>query len=199
MATIMPSTRAKQAIAAILALAGVTVGGVTYINGTPDDVILASTYLVEPWEGEVLKAYLDKIAKPPRWTICAGDTQNVKPNMVETPKGCKTRLQRRMTKEFRPALVKCIPGFNKQPISWRSMMDSLSWNIGSAAACNSTAAGIVNVAVKKGKTPDYIASCKAATLYNKAGGMFIIGLAHRRENGDATRIGEGELCVSGLD
>lgn len=199
MATIMPSKRAAQAIAAIIALAGVTIGGVSYINGVPDDVVLASTYLVEPWESVALKAYLDRIAKPPVWTICAGDTKNVKPNMVETPKGCKKRLQTRMTKEFRPALVKCIPGFNKQPISWRSMMDSLAWNIGPDAACNSSAAGIVNVAVKKGKTPDYVASCKAATLYNKAGGRVIIGLVHRRENGDATRIGEGELCMSGLD
>ncbi|RWN30299.1 MAG: glycoside hydrolase [Mesorhizobium sp.] len=195
----MSSNRAKAAIAAIMAMVAVTIGGVRYIGGVPDDVVLASTYLVEPWEGEVLKAYLDKIAKPPRWTICAGDTQNVKPNMVETPKGCKARLQRRMTKEFRPALVKCIPGFNKQPISWRSMMNSLAWNIGSGAACNSSAAGIVNVAAQKGKTPDYVASCKAATLYNKAGGRVIIGLKHRREMGDATRIGEGELCMSGLD
>ncbi|WJI81489.1 MULTISPECIES: glycoside hydrolase family protein [unclassified Mesorhizobium] len=199
MATIMPSSRAKQAIAAVLALTGITIGGVTYISGVPDDIVLASTALVEPWEGEVLKAYLDKIAKPPVWTVCAGDTKNVKPDMVETPKGCKARLQRRMTKEFRPALVKCVPGFKKQPLSWRSMMDSLAWNIGSRAACNSGAAGIVNVAVAKGKTPDYVASCKAATLYNKAGGRFIIGLAHRREMGDATRIGEGELCMSGLD
>lgn len=196
---IMSSNRAKSAIAAIMAMVAVTIGGVRYINGTPDDVVLASEYLVEPWEGEVLRAYLDRIAKPPVWTICAGDTQNVKSGMVETPKGCKARLQRRMTKEFRPALVKCIPSFNKQPISWRSMMDSLSWNIGSPAACNSSAAGIVNGAVKKGKTPDYVASCKAATLYNKVGHQLIIGLARRRGMGDATRIGEGELCMSGLD
>lgn len=199
MATIMSSTRAKSAIAAVLALTGVTIGGVSYINGVPDDVVLASTYLVEPWESVALKAYLDRIAKPPILTICAGDTKNVKPNMVETPKGCKTRLQTRMTKEFRPALVKCIPSFNKQPISWRAMMDSLAWNIGARTACNSGAADIVNAAVKKGKTPDYVASCKRATLYNRAGQKFIIGLAHRREMGDATRIGEGELCMSGLD
>jgi lysozyme len=196
---IMSSNRAKSAIAAIMAMVAVIIGGVRYIGGVADDIVLASTYLVEPWEGEVLRAYLDKVAKPPIWTICAGDTQNVKPGMVETPKGCKERLQRRMTKEFRPALVKCIPSFNKQPLSWRSMMDSLAWNIGSPAACNSSAAGVVNAAVKKGKTPDYVRSCKLATLYNRAGGQMIIGLAHRRGMGDAARIGEGELCMSGLD
>lgn len=199
LAKLRATVRARMAIAAVMAMAGVTAGGIRYIDGTPDDVVLASTYLVEPWEGEVLKAYLDRVARPPIWTICAGDTQNVKPGMVETPVGCKARLQRRMTKEFRPALVKCIPTFNKQPISWRAMMDSLAWNIGSVAACNSSAAGIVNAAMAKGKEPDYLASCRAATAYNRAGQRFIIGLFNRRGMGDASRIGEGELCVSGIE
>lgn len=188
---IRASGRARSAIAAVMAMVAVTIGGVRYINGTPDDVVLASDYLVNPWEGEVLKAYLDRVARPPIWTICAGDTQNVKPGMVETPKGCAERLQRRMTKEFRPALVSCIPGFNGKPISWRAMMDSLAWNISSRAACNSRAAafGIAN---------KFYESCIAATAFNRAGGRVIIGLVKRRENGDATRIGEGELCVSGL-
>jgi len=188
---IRSSGRARAAIAAVLAMVGVTIGGVRYINGTPDDVVLASTYLVEPWEGEVLKAYLDRIPKPPVWTICAGDTQNVKPGMVETPAGCKARLERRMIKEFRPALVACIPGFNKAPISWRAMMDSLAWNIGSRAACNSRAAAY-------GIKQMWVASCNAATAFNRSGGRVIIGLVKRRESGDATRIGEGELCVSDI-
>ncbi|TGP22283.1 MULTISPECIES: lysozyme [unclassified Mesorhizobium] len=189
---IRPTGRAGKAIAAVLAMVAVTIGGVRYINGTPDDVVLASDYLVNPWEGEVLKAYLDRVADPPIWTICAGDTQNVKPGMVETPAGCKARLERRMTKEFRPALVKCIPGFNGKPISWRAMMDSLAWNIGSRAACNSRAAAF-------GAAGKYHESCIAATAFNKAGGRVIIGLVKRREMGDASRIGEAELCVSGLD
>lgn len=187
---IRASGRAKGAIAAVLAMVAVVTGGIRYVNGVPDDVVLASTYLVEPWEGEVLKAYLDRVADPPIWTICAGDTQNVKPGMVETPAGCKARLQRRMTQEFRPALVKCIPGFNEAPISWRAMMNSLAWNIGSRAACNSRAAAF---GIKK----MWIASCNAATAFNRAGGRVIIGLVKRREMGDASRIGEAELCVSG--
>lgn len=188
---IRPSNRAKGAIAAILAMVAIVTGGIRYINGVPDDVVLASEYLVNPWEGEVLKAYLDRVADPPIWTICAGDTQNVKPGMVETPKGCKERLVRRMTQEFRPALVKCIPGFNSKPISWRSMMDSLAWNIGARAACNSRAAAF-------GAANQFYKSCIAATAFNKAGGRVVIGLVKRREMGDTTRIGEAELCVSGV-
>ena len=41
---IRPSGRGRNAIAAIMALVAVTLGGVRYINGTPDDVVLASEY-----------------------------------------------------------------------------------------------------------------------------------------------------------
>lgn len=189
---IRSSNRARAAIAAVMAMAAVITGGIRYINGIPDDVMLASTYLVNPWEGEVLKAYLDRIPKPPRWTICAGDTTNVKPGMVETPAGCNGRLERRMTKEFRPALVSCIAGFNGKPLSWRAMMLSLSWNIGSAAACNSRAASF-------GRANKFYESCIAATAFNRSGGRMVIGLVKRREMGDATRIGEAELCTSGVE
>src|SRR5437868_3601378 len=75
----------------------------------------------------------------PRGTICDGDTKGVKPVHVETRAGCGARLVRSMG-EFRAQLVVCIPGFAGKPLSWRSMMNSLSYNIGSGAACRSTAA-----------------------------------------------------------
>jgi GH24 family phage-related lysozyme (muramidase) len=192
---IKSSNRARSAIAAVVALAGVATGGVRYVlwgdARVPDDVALAATYLVEPWEGVELKAYLDRIARPPVWTICGGDTANVKPGMVETKEGCRARLERRMTAEFRPALVRCIAGFEKAPLSWRGAMDSLAWNIGPVAACRSTAARL-------GRAGQYHSSCLAATAFNRAGGRRVKGLVSRREMGDATRIGEAELCVSGL-
>ncbi len=184
--------RAKGAIAAVMATA---VGG--YIALFPgekpvhDDVALASSALVQPWEGRSLRAYLDTLPTKPVWTICDGDTDNVKAGMVETPQGCNKRLAVKMERDYRPALVKCIPSWDKKPLSWRSMMLSLSWNIGTGGACSSTAARL-------GRDGQYQASCNAATAFNKAGGRVIIGLAKRREMGDASRIGEGELCVSGL-
>ena len=39
----------------------------------------------------------------------------------------------------------------------------------------------------------------AATAFNRAGGRMVVGLANRRGMGDAARIGEGELCASGLE
>jgi GH24 family phage-related lysozyme (muramidase) len=188
---IRSSGRARAAIAAVIMLAG---GG--YIlapdgSHTSAAVVLASKTLVQPWEGRALRAYLDTVAKPPVWTICDGDTQNVRRGMVETPAGCDKRLQRRMTKEFEPALEECIEGFHDKPVSWQAMMLSLAWNVGSRAACKSKAA-------EYGRRGLYMASCVAATAFNKAGGRVIIGLVKRREMGDAQRIGEAELCVSGL-
>jgi GH24 family phage-related lysozyme (muramidase) len=186
-----PSRRAKAAIAATLA---VTVGGtVTLFTGekVPPSVVLAMTTLIKPWEGEELRAYLDRIASPPVWTICAGDTLNVKPGMVETVAGCDKRLRTRLIRDYYKPLTQCIFGFDKKPPAWGAMMISLSWNIGVSAACNSTAARL-------GRLGQYVESCNAATAFNRAGGKVIIGLVKRREMGDQTRIGEGELCVSGI-
>ncbi|MNW16158.1 hypothetical protein D3C71_2149160 [compost metagenome] len=48
------------------------------------------------------------------------------------------------------------------------------------------------------KVGKYRESCEAATAWNKAGGKVLRGLVLRREMGDEKRIGEAELCVSGL-
>lgn len=191
-----PSKRAKAAIAAVVA-ASTSIGGVLYVtrpgeSPVPAAVELASKTLVQPWEGRKLRAYYDTIAKPAVWTVCDGDTENVTPGMLETPAGCDKRLNKRLTKDFYPGLLKCVPGFAKRPLSWQAMMISLSYNIGTGAGCRSTAARL-------GIAGQYVASCQAATAFNRAGGQMIVGLAKRREMGDATRIGEGELCVSGLD
>lgn len=193
---IKASRRAKAAIAAIMSVSTM-IGGVYYVvrpgqEPTPAAIVLASETLIRPWEGRELRAYLDRIAKPPVWTVCDGDTENVKPGMVETPAGCDRRLTKRLTKDFYPGLKNCIAHFETKPVSWQAMMTSLSYNIGIGAACKSTAARL-------GRADRFQDSCIAATAFNKAGGKMIVGLVYRREMGDATRIGEAELCLSGLD
>lgn len=156
------------------------------------------TAVTQPWEGRSLRAYLDTLPKKPVWTICDGDTNNVRAGMVETPEGCNKRLMTKMESDYRPPLVKCIVSWDMQPLSWRAMMIDLAWNIGTGGACGSSAARIVNEATSAKQKPDYIASCNAATAFNRAGGRVLIGLVNRREMGDSNRIGEGELCVSGI-
>lgn len=187
-----PTKRAGAAIAAVIAA---SVGGYVLLPGgdkVPPAVALAMDTLVRPWEGDELRAYLDRLAKPPVWTICNGDTDNVRPGMVETPAGCDKRLRTRLVRDFYAPLTRCIAGFEAKPLSWQAMMTSLSYNVGVGATCNSTAARL-------GRAGQYRASCEAATAFNRAGGKVLIGLQRRREMGDASRIGEGELCVTGLE
>lgn len=196
--TLRPTKRSTTLLAGIVAS---SVGGyVTLFQGQApvhDDVALAMK-IAGPWEGRHLVAYLDTLPTRPVWTICDGDTNDVRPNQKETTEGCDKRFSQKMEKKYRPALVNCIMDWDNQPLSWRGMMLTLSWNIGSTKTCNSTAADIVNLAMKQHVVPDYTASCNAATAFNKAGGRTYIGLVNRREMGDATRIGEGELCVTGI-
>ncbi|SCM71473.1 Lysozyme [uncultured Pleomorphomonas sp.] len=187
------SKRAKTAIAAVIVAAGAG-GTIALFPGTPpvpDDVALAVQVLVKPWEGRSLRAYYDTVAKPAVWTICDGDTTNVRPGMVETPAGCDKRLATKIVRDYRGKLVACIANWNRAPLSWRAMMNSLAWNIGTGAACGSTAARL-------GRAGRWLESCVAATAFNRAGGRMVVGLANRRGMGDASRIGEGELCVSGV-
>ncbi|CAI9417370.1 hypothetical protein ANOBCDAF_03960 [Pleomorphomonas sp. T1.2MG-36] len=189
-----PTRRARAAIAAVLLSAGAG-GTLALMPGAapvPDDVALAVTALVKPWEGRSLRAYLDTVAKPPVWTICDGDTKGVRPGMVETAAGCDRRLASRIARDYRARLVACVPNWPAAPLSWRAMMTSLAWNIGVDAACRSTAARL-------GRAGRWLESCTAATAFNRAGGRMVVGLANRRGMGDATRIGEGELCASGLE
>lgn len=185
-----PTKRAKAAIAAVLATAAAAGGYIMLPDGerVPPSVVLAMDTLVRPWEGRELRAYRDAVGI---WTICDGDTANVRPGMVETPAGCDKRLRTRLVQDFYRPLTRCITDFDKKPVSWSAMMISLAYNVGVSAACNSTAA-------RHGRAGRYLDSCNAATAFNRAGGKVLIGLVNRREMGDRSRIGEGELCVSGL-
>lgn len=187
---IRPSSRAKAAIAGVVAV--LVAGFATIFGGyrVPDDVALA-VQVIQPWEGRSLSAYVDRLAKPPVWTICDGDTNNVRQGMRETHDGCNKRLASKLVNDYRAPLVACTKDWDQRPLAWRAAMLSLAWNIGTGGACGSTAFRLA----REGR---YRESCEAATAWNKAGGKVLRGLVLRREMGDQNRIGEAELCVSGL-
>jgi GH24 family phage-related lysozyme (muramidase) len=149
---------------------------------------LATTVLIQPWEGRRLVAYRDIVGV---LTICDGDTQHVRPGMRETPAGCDERTQRRVEQDFYKPLTRCIATFTAGPISWQAAMTSTAYNVGVSAICNSTAA-------RRGREKRWADSCHALTAFIRAGGKIVQGLKNRREYGDATRIGELELCLEGL-
>lgn len=184
------SKRAKALIASVVAA---SVGGFAIFSGghkVHDDTMLAIK-LLQPWEGRHLTAYLDKIAKPPVWTICDGDTDNVRAGMVETHEGCDKRLAIKLERDYRAPVAKCAGDWDDRPLSWRGSVLAATWNIGVGATCRSTF-------MKLAKQGRYEEACEAATAWNKAGGVVVRGLDLRRKDGDANRIGERELCLAGL-
>lgn len=185
---IVSSKRAKAAIAGVMALF-VAGGAVLAPSGPPPAVVLAVDHLIKPWEGLVLKSHWDRYAKI--YDICYGETKGIGPGMVKTKAECESMLMTRVVNDYYKPLVKCVPRFTKAPISVQATLTSGAYNFGVGAACKSTAARMVAA----GK---YREACIAQTAFNKAGGQIVNGLVKRREMGDAQRIGEAELCISGL-
>lgn len=186
---IFATKRGKAAIAAALvASAG---GGWTAYQASqpPASVILAVDYLIKPWEGLVLKSHWDPYAKI--WDICYGETKGIGPGMTKTPAECEQMLIARVTKDYYAPLTKCIKGFEKKPVSLQASMISGGYNFGVSAMCRSTAARLA-------RQDKFREACEAQTAFNKAGGNVVNGLVKRREMGDKQRIGEAEICVSGL-
>lgn len=142
--------------------------------------------IVMRWEGLKTEAYLDTIARPPVWTICYGETYNVRPGEVRTRAQCEEGLRRglkRFWADYRAGV---------QPEKLRGLLrpqtdaalTSLTWNIGAGAILRSTALRRLNAG-------DIAGACEAATWFNKAGGRIIRGLQNRRSD-------EYRLCMEGV-
>jgi lysozyme len=152
-------------------------------------VAMTALYLTQPWEDTVNRAYWDRLGRV--WTICTGETKGVQPGMVKTDAECQAMLLSRMENDFHKPLQRCVPGFDAKPLGWQGAALDEAYNIGVSAFCRSTAA-------RRARAGDIAGSCHAMTWFNRAGGKVIVGLKKRREMGDATRMGELELCLEGL-
>lgn len=201
---IKASKRGKAAVAATIVAAAIS--GWTLLFGgaapdtpyeiraaitkgyTPPAVELAIDKLIKPWEGVHLTAYRDIVGVP---TICWGETKGVRLGMRKTLDECNSMVTTRVVQDYYLPLVDGIEGYAKAPISLQASMVSLAYNVGEAGARRSTAARHLTAG-------NYKAACEAATAWNRAGGRVVRGLVNRREMGDAQRLGEAELCVSGL-
>ena len=147
-------------------------------------VIAAAAAFVSPWEGMVPVAYLDRIANPPVWTVCYGETRGVQPGDSYTPSECADMLGERLD-EFREGLAECIPGVVLQPIGVQVPLISWSYNVGTGAACSSTLARLANA-------DDWRGACNQLPRWNRAGGVEVLGLTRRR-------AAEREMCLGALE
>ena len=100
-------------------------------------------------------------------------------------------LYARLERDYRQPLARCITNFESLPLSLQASLLDAGYNVGVSAICSSTAA-------KRAMAKNYRGACEAVTRFNRAGGKVVEGLKRRREYGDATRIGELELCLAGL-
>lgn len=193
---IVATKRGKAAIAA--ALIAAAAGGWQSIKDTsptvfPPAVILAQKALIETWEGVVLEAHYDPYAKI--YDICYGKTRlNGKPitkGMRFTKQQCADFLKQDLFNEYYLPLTKQVPQYVGFPVSVQASQLSGAYNFGVGGMVRSKAME----AAKQGKWRE---ACEKQTAWNRAGGQVVQGLVKRREMGDAQRIGEAELCVSGI-
>lgn len=146
-------------------------------------VIAAAAVFVGPWEGERTEAYLDRIASPPVWTVCYGETKGVKAGDKYTPQRCLDMLAKSL-EGYHAQFTKCVPALPQQPQGVQVSLTSWTYNVGAGAACKSTLA-------KKANAGDWRGACNELPKWNKAGGKVVNGLTNRRK-------AEQKLCLAAL-
>lgn len=134
-------------------------------------------------EGVETRAYRDIVGIP---TGCVGETEGVRMGQTWTREECVKKLERRVV-QFDKELGRCV--HVAVPEEVRSAFIQWSYNVGTGAACGSTA-------VRKLNAGDTEGACNALMAWNKArvNGKLqeVRGLTLRRER-------ERDLCLSGLD
>jgi len=130
-------------------------------------IALAATALVQPWEGYSPTPYIDMVGVA---TYCYGDTSRPA-KAVYTQQECAEKLNSRLG-SYLTGVSKCI----KVPLGERQWAAVLSWtyNVGVAAACNSTLVRKINAGQPAA------AWCPELERWVFAGGKRVQGLANRR-------------------
>ena len=142
--------------------------------------------LVARWEGLETTAYLDRIASPPVWTICYGETEGVRAGETRTEAECREGLRRGLVRYRNGIHVAFTPETKSQrlPPERDAAFVSLAWNVGIGGVRGSTATRRLNAGDIRG-------ACEALTWWNRAGQRVVRGLVNRRAD-------EHRLCLQGV-
>ena len=152
---------------------------------TEAETLAVAVPLVAKWEGKRNEAYLDRIASPPVWTVCYGETRGVRRGDRYTDTQCTAMLRSGLV-QYRNRLHQYYDPITVQkwlPATRDAAFVSLSWNIGTSAAGKSTA-------VRRLNAGDIAGACEALTWWNRAGKRVVRGLVNRRAD-------ERALCLQG--
>lgn len=158
-------------------------GPLTTIVGTVAATILLS--VVPQFEGTEYRAYKDVAGI---WTICQGDTKNVRAGLIETPEGCRQRLEAQLVTHAK-GVTACTPRLKAENREYQlAAAVSLAYNIGVGAYCRSS----VDRNFDNG---NWVNGCNSFLAWNKArvNGQLrpIQGLTNRRNQ-------ERTICLKGL-
>lgn len=128
-------------------------------------------------EGEKLRSYLDPVGV---WTICNGETLDVKPGQVKTAAECHSMLEMRLG-----YFAWNVDQMIKVPVkpSTEAALASFAYNVGLDNFKNSTL-------LKKINSGDIIGGCNELPRWNRAKGRILPGLTARR-------LAEQQLCIAG--
>lgn len=135
-------------------------------------------------EGTEYKAYRDIAGI---WTVCQGDTANVHAGLIETPEGCRQRLERQLLAHA-SGVMACTPRLSEQGRDWqRAAAVSLAYNIGVRAYCHSTVDRSFDAGNWRGGCDAFLSWSKA-----RVGGQLrtVKGLLTRRQQ-------ERTICLRG--
>ena len=132
--------------------------------------------LVAKWEGKRNDPYLDLVKIP---TVCYGETNVAMRHHSDAE--CRDMLVRTLQGKYAAEVIRCTPVLADKP-QRLAAATSLSYNIGTASYCRSTAARLFNAG-------DMAGGCKAIGRFTMAGGRVVQGLVNRRAD-------EVRLCLS---
>ena len=161
---------------------------------TTADFLDVAVPLIRKWEGahrcaddlRLHCAYLDRIAAPPVWTACHGETRGITAGMRFTDRQCADMLARRIM-EFRDGWRGYLTAetiTERLHAAREAAFTSLAYNVGVAGAGRSTATRRLNAGNVAG-------ACEAIGWWNRAGQRVVRGLVNRRAE-------EVALCRLGL-
>ncbi|WP_273687135.1 lysozyme [Ketogulonicigenium vulgare] len=153
-------------------------------GGAAAGLLTAIAVFVGPWEGERLEAYLDRIADPPVWTVCFGETRGVQQGDSYTSAECQQMLIEALA-GYHAGLSRCVAALPDQPQGVQVALTSWAYNVGVGAACGSTLVRLANA-------DDWRAACQQLPRWNRAGGQPVAGLTNRR-------AAEQRLCLNALE
>lgn len=156
-------SKAKKEVAAIIGAAALAI----------------TAPLVMMWEGKSNDPYRDIVGV---WTVCYGDTRDVRAGQRQSDGQCQDRLYRQLADHARPVMA-CVPQLQGRPYQTAAAV-SLAYNIGVNGFCKSTAA-------RKFRAGDWVGGCNAFASWRMAGGKVVQGLVNRRRD-------EIRICLTGL-